>query len=108
MPDASEESKPSWGDMMEEGDGDVLPPPSEIVEGNVKKMIEYKYDEDGKKVKITRVSTLKHAKFQSRLQRERHGRSLVMHLVIILMDQILQQLTWEKRSSLPSQLTKRS
>lgn len=40
---------------MEESDGDVLPPPSESTEGNVKKMIEYKYDDDGKKVKITRV-----------------------------------------------------
>ena len=31
---------------------DVLPPPSEVINGNVKKMIEYSYNEDDKKVKV--------------------------------------------------------
>jgi len=57
MPELAEmeEIKPSWGDLMEDEDEDVLPPPSEVINGNVKKMIEYSYNEDDKKVKITRT-----------------------------------------------------
>jgi len=47
---------------MEETDGDILPAPQEIVEGNVKKMIEYKYDEEGRKVKITRIFNIEKRK----------------------------------------------
>lgn len=58
-PVSSEEVKPSWGDMMEDLDGDApLPPPKEIVDGNVKKLIEYKYNEENKCVKITRIYNL--------------------------------------------------
>jgi len=61
-----EEIKPSWGDMMEEIDGDPsavsLPPPSEIVEKDIKKLIEYKINEDGKRVKVTKVYQLQTVK----------------------------------------------
>jgi len=66
MPEPMEEIKPSWGDMMEEIDGDPsavsLPPPSEIVEKDIKKLIEYKINEDGKRVKITKVYQLQTVK----------------------------------------------
>jgi len=55
MPDMSEDIKPSWGDIMEEDDGEALPLPQETIDGNLKKIIEHKVDEDGKKVKVTRV-----------------------------------------------------
>lgn len=57
MPEPTEEAaQPSWGDMMDETEGDgPLPPPSEEVDGNVKKLIEYKYNDQGKKIKITRI-----------------------------------------------------
>jgi len=47
---------------MEEIDGDPtsvsLPPPSEHIEKDIKKLIEYKINEEGKKVKITKVYQL--------------------------------------------------
>lgn len=56
MPEPTEETGISWGDQMDESEGDgPLPPPSQEVDGNVKKLIEYKYNDDGKKTKITRV-----------------------------------------------------
>lgn len=33
-----------------------LPPPKEIIEGNTKKLIEYKYDEDNKCIKVKIIS----------------------------------------------------
>jgi len=66
MPEPIEEIKPSWGDMMEEIDGDPLavslPPPSETIEKDIKKLIEYKINEEGKKVKITKVYQLQSVK----------------------------------------------
>jgi len=60
MPEpTTEEIKPSWGDMMEDLDGaPPLPPSSEVREGSVKKLIEYKYNEDNKIVKVTRIYNL--------------------------------------------------
>lgn len=59
MPDFEPTVKASWGDMMEEIDGKpALPAPSELVEKNIKKLIEYKYNDEGKQVKITRVYQL--------------------------------------------------
>jgi len=59
MPEPLEEVKPSWGDMMEEIDGDSgLPPPSEHIEKDIKKLVEYKLSEEGKKLKITKVYQL--------------------------------------------------
>jgi len=40
---------------MEEDDGEALPLPQEIIDGNLKKITEYKVDEDGRKVKVTRI-----------------------------------------------------
>jgi len=66
MPEPTEEIKPSWGDMMEEIDGDPLavslPPPSETIEKDIKKLIEYKINEEGKRVKITKVYQLQNVK----------------------------------------------
>lgn len=45
----------SWGDRMEEDDKFGLPPPVEIIEGNIKKIIEYRFNEDDKKEKVTRT-----------------------------------------------------
>jgi len=59
MPEPLEDIKPSWGDMMEEIDGQPpLPPPSEKVEKDIKTIIEFKYNEDGKRVKVTKVYQL--------------------------------------------------
>jgi len=59
MPELIEEIKPSWGDMMEEIDGKPpLPPPSEHIDKNTKKMIEYRYNDDGKRIKVTRIYQL--------------------------------------------------
>merc|ERR1712168_187793 len=48
------------------GDGDPLavslPPPSETIEKDIKKLIEYKINEEGKKVKITKVYQLQSVK----------------------------------------------
>jgi len=51
----TDDIKPSWGDIMEEDDGEALPMPSETIDGNLKKIVEYKVNEDGKKVKVTRT-----------------------------------------------------
>jgi len=55
MPEPVEEVGQSWGDRMEEEGDKPLPPPSQEINGNIKKLIEYKYNEDGKKTKVTRV-----------------------------------------------------
>lgn len=51
---------------MEEIDGDPaavdLPPPSEVIEKDIKKLIEYKINEDGKRVKVTKVYQLQNVK----------------------------------------------
>lgn len=57
MPELVEEVGQSWGDRMEE-EGDTLPPPSQEIKGNVKKMIEYRFNDDDKKVKVTRYYNL--------------------------------------------------
>jgi len=66
MPEPTEEIKPSWGDMMEEIDGDPmavsLPPPTETVEKDIKKLIEFRINEDGKKEKVTKVYQLQTVK----------------------------------------------
>merc|ERR1711881_560420 len=66
MPEPMEEIKPSWGDMMEAIDGDPaavdLPPPSEVIEKDIKKLIEYKINEEGKRIKVTKVYQLQNVK----------------------------------------------
>lgn len=55
MPTA-EVVKSSWADEVEnEANSDILPPPSEVVEGGIKTVTEYKFNEDNKKVKIVRT-----------------------------------------------------
>ncbi|CAG0896177.1 unnamed protein product [Darwinula stevensoni] len=49
-----QEVKSSWADEVEEGDGGILPPPSETVENGIKTVVEYSINEDGKRVKIVR------------------------------------------------------
>lgn len=72
MPEPTEEVKPSWGDMMEDLDGSPsLPPPSQMVEGNLKKMIEYKYNDEGKAIKITRVYSLQTIKVSKSIARRK-------------------------------------
>lgn len=46
----------SWVDTMKEHHAaDQLPPPSEKIEGDTKIVTEYKFDEQGKKIKITKT-----------------------------------------------------
>jgi translation initiation factor 3 subunit G len=57
------ETKPSWAEQVEQGDDvsympdEVLPPSSEEFDeqSGIKKIIEYKFNEDGKKVKIVKT-----------------------------------------------------
>lgn len=59
----NEAGRPSWAEQVEQGDDggylptDVLPPPSEEFDeaSGIKKLIEYKFNEDGKKVKIVKT-----------------------------------------------------
>lgn len=51
---AADEVKSSWADEVELEGGD-LPPPTEVKENGYKIVTEYKYNEDGKKVKIVRT-----------------------------------------------------
>jgi len=75
MPEPTEEIKPSWGDMMEDLDGTApLPPPEETIVGKVKKMIEYKYNEDGKRVKITRIYNLETRKVSKSIAKRKAWR----------------------------------
>lgn len=46
----------SWVDTMKEHHAaDQLPPPSEKIEGDIKTVTEFKFDDEGKKVKITKT-----------------------------------------------------
>jgi len=68
----NDEVKPSWGDMMEDLDGDApLPPPKELIDGNVKKLIEYKYNDENKMVKITRIYNLETRKVSKTLAKRK-------------------------------------
>ncbi|KAL6200253.1 hypothetical protein ACLB2K_030035 [Fragaria x ananassa] len=55
--DEDRPAKPRWGELDEEdGDLDFLLPPKEVIgpyENGVKKVIEYKFNDEGRKVKIT-------------------------------------------------------
>jgi len=45
----------SWADEIEEGDTTTLPPSSTVVKGDTKVVTDYKFNEDGKKVKVVRT-----------------------------------------------------
>lgn len=55
-PQARSKFATSWVDTMKEHHAaDQLPPPSEKIEGDTKIVTEYKFDEEGKKIKITKT-----------------------------------------------------
>ncbi|KAM7426175.1 Eukaryotic translation initiation factor3 subunit G [Porites harrisoni] len=53
--DKDTDEKPSWADLVEEGESDHLPPGSEVIEGDTKIVTEFKRNEDGKLLKIVRT-----------------------------------------------------
>ncbi|XP_072017742.1 eukaryotic translation initiation factor 3 subunit G-like [Amphiura filiformis] len=56
MPTGESTQPISWADQVEAGDlRTSIPPPEEIIDGDIKKLIEYRREEDGKLVKITRT-----------------------------------------------------
>ncbi|KAL6221044.1 hypothetical protein ACLB2K_008796 [Fragaria x ananassa] len=63
--DATQPAKPRWGDLDEDGDKELdllLLPPKQVIgpnEKGIKKVIEYKFNEDGHKVKITTTTRIK-------------------------------------------------
>ncbi|XP_065647340.1 eukaryotic translation initiation factor 3 subunit G isoform X2 [Hydra vulgaris] len=72
MPEPTEIVKPSWGDMMEDLDGNgSLPPPSQEIKGNIKKLIEYRFNEEGKRVKVTRVYSLETLKVSTSIAKRK-------------------------------------
>ncbi|XP_078387460.1 eukaryotic translation initiation factor 3 subunit G isoform X2 [Cetorhinus maximus] len=85
------DSKPSWADQVEEeGDEDKstentfesdvdglrqrgpLPSPKELIKGNIKTIIEYKIDEDGKKLKIIRTFRIETRKASKAVARRKN------------------------------------
>ncbi|CAO2635943.1 Eukaryotic translation initiation factor 3 subunit G [Lemmus lemmus] len=101
MPTGDFDSKPSWADQVEEegeddkcvtsellkgiplptGDtspepellpGDPLPPPKEVINGNIKTVTEYKIDEDGKKFKIVRTFRIETRKASKAVARRKN------------------------------------
>ncbi|XP_060710891.1 eukaryotic translation initiation factor 3 subunit G [Chiloscyllium punctatum] len=67
------DSKPSWADQVEEeGDEGPLPSPKELIKGNIKTIIEYKIDEDGKKVKIIRTFRIETRKASKAVARRKN------------------------------------
>lgn len=53
--DKEVEEKPSWADLVEEGEEDRLPPVSEVIDGDTKIVTEFKRNDDGKLLKIVRT-----------------------------------------------------
>uniref|UniRef100_A0A8D0WAP2 Eukaryotic translation initiation factor 3 subunit G n=1 Tax=Sus scrofa TaxID=9823 RepID=A0A8D0WAP2_PIG len=101
MPTGDFDSKPSWADQVEEegeddkcvtsellkgiplatGDtspepellpGAPLPPPKEVINGNIKTVTEYKIDEDGKKFKIVRTFRIETRKASKAVARRKN------------------------------------
>nr|XP_004667471.2 eukaryotic translation initiation factor 3 subunit G [Jaculus jaculus] len=101
MPTGDFDSKPSWADQVEEeGDDDKcvtsellkgiplptgdtspepellpgapLPPPKEVINGNIKTVTEYKMDEDGKKFKIVRTFRIETRKASKAVARRKN------------------------------------
>ncbi|XP_041033362.1 eukaryotic translation initiation factor 3 subunit G isoform X3 [Carcharodon carcharias] len=67
------DSKPSWADQVEEeGDEGPLPSPKELIKGNIKTIIEYKIDEDGKKLKIIRTFRIETRKASKAVARRKN------------------------------------
>jgi len=67
-----EESGPTWGDIMEEEDrAEDMPPLIELIENNIKTIIEYKRNDEGKKVKVTRTYKLENRKVPKSIARRK-------------------------------------
>ena len=58
MPVATDLVQSSWADEIEEVDESTLPPPSEKMLGDNKIVTSFKFNEDGKKVKVVRYEWL--------------------------------------------------
>ncbi|OMO59096.1 hypothetical protein CCACVL1_25085 [Corchorus capsularis] len=77
-PNQSKPSKLRWGELEEDDDLDFLLPPKEVIgpdENGIKKVIEYKFNEEGNKVKITtttRVRKLAKARLSKRALERRN------------------------------------
>ncbi|KAK6227921.1 hypothetical protein SCA6_000261 [Theobroma cacao] len=77
-PNQSKPSKLRWGELEEDDDLDFLLPPKEVIgpdENGIKKVIEYKFNEEGNKVKITtttRVRKLAKARLNKRALERRN------------------------------------
>ncbi|KAK8487217.1 hypothetical protein V6N13_062704 [Hibiscus sabdariffa] len=77
-PNQSKPSKLRWGELEEDDDLDFLLPPREVIgpdENGIKKVIEYKFNDEGNKVKITtttRVRKLAKARFNKRALERRN------------------------------------
>ncbi|XP_040047795.1 eukaryotic translation initiation factor 3 subunit G [Gasterosteus aculeatus] len=68
-----DDSKPSWADQVEEEvDEGTLPPPKETIKGNIKTIIEYKIDDDGKKFKIIRIFKIETRKASKAVARRKN------------------------------------
>jgi translation initiation factor 3 subunit G len=54
------DTKPSWAEQVEQGEDDVLPPPHEEFDEkkNIKTITEYKFNDEGKKVRVVKVYKL--------------------------------------------------
>jgi len=53
--DKETDEKPSWADLVEEGEEDHIPPVSEVINGDTKIVTEFKRNEEGKLLKIVRT-----------------------------------------------------
>ena len=56
--DKENQVQSSWADQVEEEEGIdqiAFPPQSETIEGNIKTVIDFKTNEDGKQVKVSEV-----------------------------------------------------
>ncbi|XVE69250.1 hypothetical protein DITRI_Ditri09bG0137400 [Diplodiscus trichospermus] len=77
-PNQSKPGKLRWGELEEDDDLDFLLPPKEVIgpdENGIKKVIEYKFNEEGNKVKITtttRVRKLAKARLNKRALERRN------------------------------------
>ncbi|MBA0571357.1 hypothetical protein Golob_004935 [Gossypium lobatum] len=76
--DKNEPSKLRWGELEEDDDLDFLLPPKEVIgpdENGIKKVIEYRFNDEGNKVKITtttRVRKLAKARLSKRALERRN------------------------------------
>ncbi|XP_072176672.1 eukaryotic translation initiation factor 3 subunit G-like isoform X1 [Diadema setosum] len=71
MPSADTSKPISWADQVEDGDMRSIPLPEEYMEGDLKKMIEYKRDDDGKLIKITRTIKIEKRKASKSIARRK-------------------------------------